>query len=385
MHVCLSLRLPCLSSSANVTMILHYSASAMHVAQPTISNRPAPEGADQAQVGPHRAPVERSSKCGSSRLARSFKALLARIRHSRIPTLSASSALSLALPEYSSPPPICRLRFIRLHCRPLHGCRIASHDRPVIGSHPFISSAVRCHPLRTYMPSVACALPSSPCLVVMVTATLLTAVEWASTSDLLKSVPDTSCICLQPRSSRSSPRFAFGKISFLDSRGIDTPGFPAANLSRPTAASPSLPLLRPYAPAPPMPSPKDPRAAMIAMSAPRPSLLAVTPPLSLLRRLRRIVRHLARLPLPVQEGLRHPPSRSPSMFPAPHHVLPNRFPCRISSRGSLCAAPHASGSSVTLLAHFSVASLFLLRAFPSTWLLPSSPMPSTANHVPPIS
>ena len=158
-----------------------------------------------------------------------------------------------------------------------------------------------------------------------------------------------------------------------------------ANLSRPTAASPSLLPLRPCAPAPPMPSPKDPRAAMIAMSAPRPSLLAVTPPLSPLRRLRRIVRHLAHLPLPVQEGLRHPPSRSPSMFPAPHHVLPNRSPCRIPSRGSLCAAPHASGSSVTLLAHFSVASLFLLRAFPSTWLLPSSPMPSTANHVPPIS
>ena len=189
----------------------------------------------------------------------------------------------------------------------------------------------------------------------------------------------------QPRSSRSSPRFAFGKISFLDSRGIDTPGFPAANLSRLTAASPILPPLRPCAPAPPMPSPKDPRAAMIAMSAPRPSLLAVTPPLSPLRRLRRIVSHLAHLPLPVQEGLRHPPSRSPSMFPAPHHVLPNRSPCRISSRGSLCAAPHASGSSVTLLAHFSVAPLFLLRAFPSTWLLPSSPMPSTANHVPPIS
>ena len=55
------------------------------------------------------------------------------------------------------------------------------------------------------------------------------------------------------------------------------------------------------------------------------------------------------------------------------------------AEASLCAAPHASGSSVTLLAHFSVASLFLLRAFPSTWLLPSSPMPSTANHVPPIS
>ena len=180
-------------------------------------------------------------------------------------------------------------------------------------------------------------------------------------------------------------QLSFGRISFLDSRGIDSPGFPAANLSRPTAASPSLPPLRPCAPAPPMPSPKDHRAAMIAVSAPRPSLLAVTPPLSPLRRLRRIVRHLAHLPLPVQEGLRHPPSRSPSMLPAPHHVLPNRFPCLISSRGSLCAAPHASKSSVTLLTHFSVAPLFLLRAFPSTWLLPSSPMPSTANHVPPIS
>mmetsp|Transcript_30870 Transcript_30870/g.96652 ORF Transcript_30870/g.96652 Transcript_30870/m.96652 type:complete len:222 (-) Transcript_30870:1210-1875(-) len=170
--------------------------------------------------------------------------------------LSASSALSSALLEYSSPPPICRLRFIRLRYRLLHGCKIASHDRPVIGSRPFISSAVCCHPSRTYTPLVACALPLSPCLVVMAIATLLTAVEWASTSDLLKSVP--SCICLQPRPSRSSPRFAFGKISFLDSRGIDTPGSPAANLSRPTAASPSLPLLCPYAPAPPMPSPKDP-------------------------------------------------------------------------------------------------------------------------------
>ena len=63
-----------------------------------------------------------------------------------------------------------------------------------------------------------------------------------------------------------------------------------------------------------------PRAAISAMFVPRPPVLAVTPPPSLLRRLRRMMRHLTRLPPPVQEGLRHPPSRSPPTFPAPRRA-----------------------------------------------------------------
>ena len=115
-----------------------------------------------------------STSVNSSPHARSFKALLVRIRHSRIPMLSDSSASFLAPLEFSSPPPICRLRFIRLHCRPLHGYRIASHDRRAIGSRPFTSSVVCYHPSRTCTPLVACALLSSLCLVVRATATLRT-------------------------------------------------------------------------------------------------------------------------------------------------------------------------------------------------------------------
>ena len=146
------------------------------------------------------------------------------------------------------------------------------------------------------------------------------------------------------------PKFAFGKINFLGSRGIGTLGFPATNHFRLTAELPSLPLLLPCAPTPPMPSLMDPRAATSAMFVPQPPVLAVTPPPSLLRRLRRLVRHLTRLPPPVQEGPRHPPSRSPPTFPAPRRALRNRFLCLTLSLGSLCAALHALGSLVTLLA-----------------------------------